>query len=145
MSAPSTSHAIGVPPATHSEAVNSCVWPSAMEITDGEIVFELAQVIVTLAAADLELSAVLVAVTVTMAGDGGTAGAIYRPVVTLFDAPVETIVPSAAVPPAIPFTFHRTLAAAAAPPVTVAVKTCAPPDGTVAIDGEMLTTIVPDV
>jgi hypothetical protein len=39
-------------------------------------VFEAPQATVTLAEADLESSAVLVAVTATIAGDGGIAGAV---------------------------------------------------------------------
>ena len=73
---PLTSHAMAVPAGTHNEAVNTCVWPSAREIAAGEILLGLAQTIVTLAEADLEASATLVAVTVTTAGEGSVAGAV---------------------------------------------------------------------
>lgn len=59
----------------------------------------------------------------------------------LLDAPVPAIVPSAAFPSAMPLTLHSTFVVALPAPVTVAVKTCAPPVGTVEVDGEMLTTI----
>jgi hypothetical protein len=74
--APFTSHAMGVPVATHKEAVKVCVCPSKRETAAGDISLEFAQVIVTVAEPDLESSAVLVAVTVTDGGDGGTAGAV---------------------------------------------------------------------
>ena len=59
----------------------------------------------------------------------------------LFSVPLATIVPSAAFPPAMPFTLHVTLVEALPAPVTVAVKSCAPPTGTVAVRGETLTAI----
>jgi hypothetical protein len=55
-------------------------------------------------------SALLTAVTVTLAGDGKSTGALYKP-------PAE-IVPRLAFPPATLFTNQRTLVSAA--PVTVA-------------------------
>jgi hypothetical protein len=58
------------------DAVNDCVWPSATLAEEGEMEFVDAQVIVALALADFELSAALAAVTVTVAGDGGVAGAV---------------------------------------------------------------------
>jgi hypothetical protein len=138
---PFTSHARAVPAGTHKEAVNTCVWPSVREIAAGEILPGLAQTIVTLAEADFEVSATLVAVTVTTAGEGRMAGAVYRPVVESLDAPLPAIVPSTAFPSAIPLTLQITFVVALPAPVTVAVKTCAPPVGTVAVNGEMLTTI----
>jgi hypothetical protein len=60
----------------HNEAVNTWVWPSARKIAAGEILLGLAQTMVTLAEADLEASATLVAVTVTTAGEGSVAGAV---------------------------------------------------------------------
>lgn len=59
----------------------------------------------------------------------------------LFNEPLVTIVPSAAFPPAMPFTFQVTFVEALPEPVTVAVKSCAPPAGTVAVSGETLTTM----
>ena len=73
---PFTSRVMGVPAATHNEAVKPCVCPSKTETAAGDIPLEFAQVIVRVAEADLESSAVLVAVTVTAGGDGGTAGAV---------------------------------------------------------------------
>ena len=49
------------------------------------------------------------------------------------------MVPTDALPPAIPFTAHVTLVDGLPEPVTVAVKTCVPPAGTVADGGETLT------
>jgi hypothetical protein len=64
------------PAAMQNDAVNDCVCPSATLAAEGEIEFVAAQVIVALALPDFELSAALAAVTVTVAGDGGTAGAV---------------------------------------------------------------------
>ena len=57
------------------------------------------------------------------------------------DSPLVTIVPSDAFPPAIPLTVQTTFVDALPAPITVAVKTCAPPDGTVTANGEMLMAI----
>jgi hypothetical protein len=73
---PFTSHATLAPAARQNEAVNDCGWPSARVTDEGEIEFVAAQVIVTFALPDAEVSAVLVAVTVTVAGDGTAAGAV---------------------------------------------------------------------
>jgi len=62
-------------------------------------------------------------------------------VLALFNEPLAAIVPSAAFPPAMPFTLQVTLVEALPAPITVAVKSCAPPAGTVAISGETLTAI----
>jgi len=63
-------------------------------------------------------------------------------VLALFSEPPAAIVPSAAfLPPAMPFTLQVTLVDALPAPVTVAVKSCAPPAGTVAVSGETLTAI----
>lgn len=64
------------PLARQNEAVKGCVWPSPMLADEGEIEFVAEQVIVTLALPDAEVSAVLVAVTVTVAGEGTAAGAV---------------------------------------------------------------------
>jgi hypothetical protein len=95
------------------------------------------QVIVTLALPDLEVSSVLVAVTVTMAGDGGADGAVY--VAVAAPVPVLAIVPIVELPPAIPFTLQVTPVLVV--PETLAVNTCAPPDGTLAVVGETLIAI----
>jgi hypothetical protein len=62
-------------------------------------------------------SALLTASTVTPAGDGSTAGAVYTP-------PVE-INPTAEFPPGTPFTFQETVESVA--PVTVAWNVCVCP------------------
>jgi hypothetical protein len=103
----------------------------------GEIEFVAAHAMVTLALPDFELSAVLVAVTVTVAGDGVAAGAVYKAVA----APVATIVPTVALPPAIPLTPQVTPATELPAPVTLAVNTCAPLVGTLAVPGDTVTTI----
>ena len=55
---------------------------------------------VTCAVADLVGSSIDVAVTVTVAGDGTAAGAVYEP--------VEVIVPTVALPPETPSTSQAT-------------------------------------
>jgi hypothetical protein len=96
---------------------------------------ETPHVIVTLAPPDLEVSSALLAVTVTVAGDGGADGAVY----VAAPAPVLAIVPIVELPPAIPFTLHVTPIFVV--PETLAVKTCAPPDGTLAVWGETIIAI----
>lgn len=97
--------------------------------------------IVTLALADLEVSSMLAAVTVTVAGDGGADGAVY--VAVAVPVPVFAIVPIIELPPAIPFTLQVTPVLIV--PETLAVNTCAPPDGTLAVAGEseMLIAMLP--
>lgn len=75
---PFTSHAIAVPDGAQIVVVKFCDWPSATLAAGGEIVFVPPQVavIVTLADADFETSATLVAVTVTEGGSGAAAGAV---------------------------------------------------------------------
>jgi len=102
---------------------------------EGEIEFVAAHVMVTLALPEFELSAALAAATVTVAGDGGTGGAVYSAVA----APVVMIVPSVEFPPAIPFTLQVTPAEESPVPETLAVNTCAPPVGTAAALGETVT------
>jgi hypothetical protein len=72
---PLTSHKIAAPAARQKEAVNVCVCARETVAVDGEIVFVAEHVMVTLAVADLAGSAMLVAVTLTVEGEGGTAGA----------------------------------------------------------------------
>jgi hypothetical protein len=96
---------------------------------------EAPHVIVTLALPDLEVSSALVAATVTVVGEGGADGAVYVAVA----APVSAIVPTVGLPPAIPFTLQVTLVFAV--PETLAVNTCAPPDGTLAVAGETVIAI----
>lgn len=132
---PLTSHAAFVPAARQNEAENACVCPRATLAEGGEIELVALHVIVAVALPVFELSAALVAVIVTVAGDGGTAGAVYNAVVAL----VPEIVPTVALPPAIPFTLHETPLAPLPNPVTLAVKTCSPPVGTLAAGGKTAT------
>jgi hypothetical protein len=67
---------IVAPAARHNVAVKLCVWPRAILAALGAIEFALAQVMVALAFPNLAASATLVALTVTVAGDGGVAGAV---------------------------------------------------------------------
>jgi hypothetical protein len=132
---PFTSHVTFVPAARQNDAENDCVWSSPTSAVDGEIEFVALHVIVALAFPLLELSALLVAVIVTVAGFGGTGGAVYSPVVT----PLLAIVPTVAFPPAIPFTLHTTPPVSLPSPATVAVKACSPPVGTLAVCGDTVT------
>ena len=132
---PFTSHATFVPASRQNEAENACVWLSPTLADRGEIELVALHVIVALALPVFELSAILAAVIVTVAGDGGTGGAVYTAVV----APVVTIVPTVALPPAIPFTLHATPDAALPKPEMLAVKTCSPPVGIFAVGGDTVT------
>jgi hypothetical protein len=127
---PFTSQASVDPAGTHSEAVNVCDAPSSTLAEVGEIESVAAHVTVTVALPDFVPSAALVAVTVTVAGEGGAFGAVYSAVVAL----VAAIVPTVGFPPAIPFTlqFSPALGSPLAVTVTVAVNTCSPPVGTLA-------------
>jgi hypothetical protein len=73
---PFTSHETLAPAVRQNEAVTGCGWPSGTLADDGEIAFVALHVIVTFALPDADASAVLVAVTVTAAGDGTAAGAV---------------------------------------------------------------------
>ena len=134
---PSTSHATLAPALRQKDAVNDCGWPSARLADGGEIAFVAVQVIVTLALPCAEVSVVLVAVTVTLGGEGTAAGAVYSAVVAL----VATIVPTVELPPSLLFTLQATFPDAPSAPVTVAVNTCAPLVGTLGAVGETFTTI----
>jgi hypothetical protein len=101
---PLASQVTDAPAAWQNETVNTCVCAKAILAAEGEIEFVAAHVIVTLAVPNFEASATLVAVTVTVAGDGGDAGAVYRAEV----GPFETIVPTLEFPPAMPPTLHVT-------------------------------------
>jgi hypothetical protein len=70
---PLTSHAMVAPEAEQNDTLNVCVCASETVAAGGEMVFVAEHVIVTLA--DLEGSATLVTVTLTVEGEGGTAGA----------------------------------------------------------------------
>jgi hypothetical protein len=73
---PLTSHVMLASADRQNEAANDCGWLSATLADGGEIAFVAVQVIVTLALPDAEVSTVLVADTVTAAGEGTTAGAV---------------------------------------------------------------------
>ncbi|MGH9717457.1 MAG: hypothetical protein ACRD4R_12130 [Candidatus Acidiferrales bacterium] len=103
--------------------------------TDGDIELAAPQVMVTVALADLALSATLVAVTVTVDGAGTVAGAVYSAVVALLDA----INPTVEFPPAALLTLQVTSALWPPFPVTVAVNSCAPPVVTLALVGAIIT------
>jgi hypothetical protein len=81
--------------------------------------------IVSSAVADFVVSAWLVALTCTTAGEGRSPGAVYWP--------PDVIVPVAAVPPGTPFTLHVTLGFVAF--VTVAMSVCELPSRTAALVG----------
>lgn len=91
--------------------------------------------IVTLAVPDLEISSALVAVTVTVAGDGGAEGAVNVAEV----GPAAVIAPIVELPPAIPFTLQVTPVLLV--PEKLAVNTCTPLDGTLAVDGKTVIAI----
>jgi hypothetical protein len=84
----------------------------------------------TEAAADCAGCARLAAVTVTMLGAGGTAGAVYSPVLST--------VPTVTYPPATPFTDH--VAPWFVLPVTLSVNCCTCPTITVGVGGFTATT-----
>jgi hypothetical protein len=134
---PFTSQVTVAPAARQNDAANDCGWPRAMLADAGEIEFVAVQSIVTLALPEPEVSATLVAVTVTTAGDGTAAGAVYSAVVPLLAA----IVPTVELPPGTLLTLHVTSVDAPPAPVTVAVKTCPPPVGTLGDSGETVTTM----
>lgn len=73
---PFTSQIIGEVGAGQNEAVKVCVALSATFAEEGRIELAPEQTTVTLAIADFDLSATLVAVTVTVLGTGGSAGAV---------------------------------------------------------------------
>ena len=73
---PPTSHASAEPAGTQSEAVSVWDAPRPTLAGDGKIESVAEQVIVALALPDFKLSATLVAVTVTVAGDGSAGGAV---------------------------------------------------------------------
>jgi hypothetical protein len=95
----------------------NCKLPPAETLALLGFTVTLMMEMVTVAVANLVLSATLVARTVTVFGDGATEGAAYKP--------VTEIVPQAAPVQPVPVTVHVT--AVFVVPVTVAVNCCAPP------------------
>ena len=73
---PSTSHAIAVPGGTQREAAKTCIVLIATLAVAGDNELEEAQVIVTLAESELDGSATLVAVTLTVGREGTVEGAV---------------------------------------------------------------------
>ena len=110
-------------------AANGRAAPSSTGIVCGDTEIEISLVIVTTAAALFELSAELVACTVTKLPGGRSVGAVY--------VPLALIVPTAASPRGIPFTLQFT--AAFVELVTTAVKSCGVPSNTEAEGGVRLT------
>lgn len=134
---PSISHVMVVPGAIQSDAAKFCVAPAVRFAVAGKMEFADAHEIVTVAVADFDESAMLAAVTVTIAGAGGIAGAVY---VAAF-GPVMLRVPTVAFPPLMPLTLQLTLELALPAPVTVAVKLAAVSGEIFAEFGAMLTVI----
>lgn len=134
---PLTSQVMGVPGATHIDAMKTWVVPRLTFAVPGEREFAAAQEIVTAAEADFEGSATLIASTVTTSGEDGIAGAVY----VAESAPVEAIVPSVEFPPGTLLTFQLTAGFATEVPVTVAVKLAEPPGARLAEFGERETTM----
>lgn len=129
---PLTSQAIGVPGATQSDAVKFCVALRLRLAAAGEREFAAGQEIVTLAVADFEGSATLIALTTTASGEGAIAGAVY----VAESMPVEAIVPKVGVPPGTPFMLQLTARFETAVPVTLAVKFAEPSGARLAELGE---------
>jgi len=106
--------------------------PSSTSIDWGEMETEMSLVMVTAEDELAELSATLVAVTVTITGAGRIAGAVYTP--------PALIVPMDALPPGTPFTLQFTAVFVVLP--TVAENVCAAPRRTDAEDGATLTVVL---
>jgi hypothetical protein len=103
----------------------------------GDTPFAPVHPIPTLAEADFEGSATLVAVTLTVGGDGKAVGAVY----IAESAPFDTIVPFVASPPLTPFTLQFTAVEGFPELLTLAVNPCVPPNGRPAASGETPTTM----
>lgn len=132
-----TSQVIAVPAAMHNEAEKICEAPTEMLAEAGAIAFGAAQEIVTLALADFDGSATLVAVTVKPGGVGAIAGAEYL----AESAPVAVMVPRFEFPPATVLTLQLTATLDVPAPVTVALKFADAPGAMSAELGAMLTTM----
>lgn len=109
-------------------AVNCCVFPAATCAVWGNRVIPTGRTTVTVAVADFVGSAADVAVTITCAGLGTSAGAIYRP--------LDEIVPQLIPEQPLPLTFQVTLVLD--DPPTVALNCCVLPVTTFALPGETL-------
>ena len=135
---PFTSHVIPAPLAQIA-AENPSIIPSPTLAVAGDSWLVAEHVIVTVALLDFAVSATLVAVTVTLAGVGTFAGAVYVALELPPLIPFDTIVPTVAFPPAAPFTLHVTFCDGAPDPVTVAVNPCAAFVATLAVVGAIET------
>jgi hypothetical protein len=136
---PLTSHVMEAPVARQNDALKVCVCASETVAAGGEIVFVAEHVMVTLAVADFDGSATLITMTLTVEGDGGTAGATYSAPA----GPLGVIVPRIELPPTMPFTLQVTALEDAPAPVILAVNACPAPVETVAEVGEIPITIPP--
>jgi hypothetical protein len=122
-------------------AVTASDWPTANPVTFGEIVTATPvgggplEVIVIAADADFVPSLTEVAVSVTVAGLGTAAGAVY--VIAAPDAPV--VADSAPHPPAVAHDAAHVTPFAALSLLTVAVKLCVPLVATDAVVGATVT------
>jgi hypothetical protein len=111
--------------------VKICVAPSSTLVLAGITVRAMSLVIVTAAVAFADESAWLMACTIKLAGAGNTCGAVKSPAVE--------IVPTAAFPPVIPFTFQLTDLLAVL--LTVAVNCWVFPSSGLALCGATVTLI----
>ena len=116
-------------PAECTVAANGCVAPSATCMVCGVTETAISLATVTIDADFLEPSTTLAACTEIVAGIGKMAGAVYTP--------PESIVPTAAFPPGIPFTFQVTELLDEW--ATVAVNVCLFPSRTDAVAGATVT------
>jgi hypothetical protein len=121
----------GLPP-EFTVAANGRVAPNSTRTVCGKREIEISLVTVTTAAALFELSATLVARTVTEPEEGRSPGAVY--------APLALIVPTAALPPGIPFTLQVTDVLVEF--VTAAVNVCDVPSSKETEGGVRLTVML---
>jgi hypothetical protein len=110
-------------------AANARTAPNSTGIVCGDTETVMSLVTVTRAVALLELSAALVACTVTEPVAGRSPGEVYTPLVL--------IVPTVGLPPEIPFTLQST--AGFVELLTVAVNSCGSPSSTETEGGETVT------
>ena len=123
-------------PAEEIPAAKSAAAPSSTLAGEDKKFTAISLVIPICAPPLLEESAALVAVTVTFGSAGRSRGAVYSPA----PLPMEMIVPTEPLPPAIPFTAQVTPVFVAL--LTAAVKLCVAPSNTEPVGGETATEIV---
>lgn len=109
--------------------VNCCVRPTCRLGFVGEIVTTMGGVTVTVALPTGFGATVLVAVIAKVCGNSKLAGAVYKP--------VASMVPTVALPPAMPLTAQVTVVVMV--PVTVAVNCCIAPVAMLGVEGDTLT------